>query len=116
MIDERRLRILETQVDALRTREKDSETRKTYDEVFDHAALLTIADLITDGVISTLDYPVSTGKKANVFHSTGPVGRAKALMIYRIANATFRNTSADIDVDPRFKAVKRPIHPTLWSW
>src|SRR2546426_272520 len=90
MIDERRLRILETQVDALRTREKDSETRKTYDEVFDHAALLTIADLITDGVISTLDYPVSTGKEANVFHATGPDGRAKAVKIYRIANATFR--------------------------
>src|SRR5213594_4288507 len=81
MIDERRLRILETQVDALRTKEKDSETRKTYDEVFDHAALLTIADLITDGVISTLDYPVSTGKEANVFHATGPDGRAKAVKI-----------------------------------
>src|SRR2546425_786324 len=99
MIDERRLRILETQVDALRTREKDSETRKTYDEVFDHAALLTIADLITDGVISTLDYPVSTGKEANVFHATGPDGRAKAVKIYRIANATFRNIAVYIDGD-----------------
>src|SRR5438132_1195428 len=116
MIDERRLRILETQVDALRTREKDSETRKTYDEVFDHAALLTIADLITDGVISTLDYPVSTGKEANVFDATGPDGRAKAVKIYRIANATFRNIAVYIDGDPRFKKVKRAIRPTLWAW
>jgi len=116
MIDERRLRILETQVDALRTREKDSETRKTYDEVFDHAALLTIAELITDGVISTLDYPVSTGKEANVFHATGPDGRAKAVKIYRIANATFRNIAVYIDGDPRFKKVKRAIRPTLWAW
>jgi len=116
MIDERRLRILETQVDALRKKEKDSETRKTYDEVFDHAALLTIADLITDGVISTLDYPVSTGKEANVFHATGPDGRAKAVKIYRIANATFRNIAVYIDGDPRFKKVKRGIRPTLWAW
>src|SRR2546425_364252 len=116
MIDERRLRILETQVDALRTREKDSETRKTYDEVVDAAALLTIADLITDGVISTLDYPVSTGKEANVFHATGPDGRAKAVKIYRIANATFRNIAVYIDGDPRFKKVKRAIRPTLWAW
>src|SRR5213594_526877 len=116
MIDERRLRILETQVDALRTKEKDSETRKTYDEVFDHAALLTIADLITDGVISTLDYPVSTGKEANVFHATGPDGRAKAVKIYRVANATFRNIAVYIDGDPRFKKVKRAIRPTLWAW
>src|SRR2546430_2558278 len=109
MIDERRLRILETQVDALRTREKDSETRKTYDEVFDHAALLTIAELITDGVISTLDYPVSTGKEANVFHATGPDGRAKAVKIIRIANATFRNIAVYIDGDPRFMKVKRAV-------
>src|SRR5881628_2503489 len=107
MFDYRRMRQLEIQVDALRTNEKDSESRKTYDEVFDHAALLTIADLITDGVISTLDYPVSTGKEANVFHATGPDG---------IANATFRNISVYIDGDPRFKKVKRAIRPTLWAW
>src|SRR5207245_7236619 len=109
MIDERRMRGLEAQVDALRTKEKDSDTRKTYDEVFDHAALLTIAQLITDGVLSTLDYPVSTGKEANVFHATGPDRRAKAVKIYRIANATFRNIAVYIDGDPRFKKVKRAI-------
>src|SRR5437870_929578 len=116
MFDDRRMRQLEIQVDALRTNEKDSESRKTYDEVFDHAALLTIADLITDGVISTLDYPVSTGKEANVFHATGPDGRGKAVNIYRIANATFRNTAVYIDADPRFKKVKRAIRPTLFAW
>ena len=31
MMDERRLHQLEAQVDALRTKEKDSEARKTYD-------------------------------------------------------------------------------------
>src|SRR2546427_13106542 len=116
MFDDRRMRQLEIQVDALRTNEKDSESRKTYDEVFDHAALLTIADLITDGVISTLDYPVSTGKEANVFHATGPDGRAKAVKIYRIANATFRNISVYIDGAPRFKKVKRALGPALWAW
>src|SRR2546421_6648280 len=97
MIDERRLRILETQVDALRTREKDSETRKTYDEVFDHAARLTIAERITDGVISTLDYPVSTGKEANVFHATGPDGRAKAVKIFFFFSSRRRHTRSDRD-------------------
>ena len=116
MIDDRRMRQLETQVDALRTKEKDSETRKTYDEVFDHAALLTIASLIGDGVISTLDYPVSTGKEANVFHGTDAQGRAKALKIYRVANATFRNIAVYIEGDPRFKRVKRAIRPTIFAW
>jgi RIO kinase 1 len=116
MIDDRRMRLLEIQVDALRTREKDSGTRKTYDEVFDHAALLTIAQLITDGVISTLDYPVSTGKEANVFHATSPQGQARAVKIYRIATATFHNIAVYIEGDPRFKKVKRAIRPTIFAW
>src|SRR5436853_7631447 len=106
MFDDRQMRHLETQVDALRTKQKDSATRKTYDQVFDHAALLTIASLITDGVISTLDYPVSTGKEANVFNATDAAGRAKALKIYRINTATFRNIALYIEGDPRFKGVE----------
>src|SRR5213592_983084 len=83
MFDDRQMRHLETQVDALRMKQKDSATRKTYDQVFDQAALLTIASLISDGVISTLDYPVSTGKEANVFHATDAAGRAKAQKEYK---------------------------------
>jgi RIO kinase 1 len=116
MIDERRMQHLERQVDALRSKEKDSSTRKTYDQVFDRAALLTIASLIGDGVISTLDYPVSTGKEANVFHGTDASGRAKALKIYRIATATFRNIALYIEGDPRFKRVKRGTKPTIFAW
>lgn len=116
MIDDRRMRRLESQVDALRTKVKDSSTRKTYDQVFDHAALLTIASLIGDGVISTLDYPVDTGKEASVFHATDAKGRAKAVKIYRIANATFRNIAVYIEGDPRFKRVKRAMKPTIFAW
>ena len=116
MIDERRMQHLERQVDALRTKTKDSATRKTYDQVFDHAALLTIASLIGDGVISTLDYPVSTGKEASVFHGTDASGRGKALKIYRIATATFRNIALYIEGDPRFKRVKRGTKPTIFAW
>jgi len=110
------MRQLEIQVDALRKTEKDSATRKTYDQVFDHAALLTIAQLMTDGVISTLDYPVSTGKEANVFHGTDREGRAKALKIYRIATKTFRNIAVYIEGDPRFKKVKKATKPTIFAW
>src|SRR5881398_644674 len=116
MFDDRQMRHLETQVDALRTKQKDSATRKTYDQVFDQAALPTIASLISDGVISTLDYPVSTGKEANVFHATDAAGRAKALKIYRINTATFRNIALYIEGDPRFKRVKRATKPTIFAW
>lgn len=116
MIDDRRLRHLESQVDALRTRDKDSASRKTYDQVFDRPALLNIAKLISDGVLSTLDYPVSTGKEANVFHGTDPKGLALAVKIYRINTATFRNIARYIEGDSRFRGVKRGTKPTILAW
>ena len=107
--------LLESQIDALRTREKDSDALKTYDEVFDHACLMVLQGLIGDGVFQTLDYPVSTGKEANVFHATGD-GKAKAVKIYRISNATFKNIATYIAGDPRFKRVKRATKPTIFAW
>lgn len=116
MIDEKALRQLESRVDSLRTREKDSDVRKTYDQVFDRRALLNLAKLISEGTLSTLDYPVSTGKEANIFHATDRDGRAKAVKIYRVANATFRNIARYIEGDPRFKGVKRGTRPTILAW
>ncbi len=116
MIDDRALQRLESQVDALRTREKDSEALKTYDQVFDRACLLLLQRLISEGAFSTLDYPVSTGKEAVVFHGTTPEGKARALKIYRISNSTFRNIATYIEGDPRFKRVKRATKPTIFAW
>lgn len=115
-MDDRRTHALELQVDALRTRDKDSASRKTYDEVFDHAALLNLQKLINAGHLSTLDYPVSTGKEANVFHGTDAKGRGKAVKIYRINTATFRNLARYIEGDPRFKNVKRGTKPMILAW
>ncbi|HEY7588102.1 MAG TPA: serine protein kinase RIO [Thermoplasmata archaeon] len=116
MIDERHLHLLESQIDAMRTREKDSDARKTYDQVFDRACLLVLQGLISEGTLSTLDYPVSTGKEASVFHGTSDSGKAKAVKIYRIATATFKNIAVYIEGDTRFKRVKRATKPTIFAW
>lgn len=116
MLSDRRLNQLEAQVDALRSKEKDSEARKTYDQVFDHPCLLVLQDLIGEGVFATLDYPVSTGKEAVVFHASGADGSGKAVKIYRISNSTFKTISVYIEGDPRFKRVKKATKPTLFAW
>lgn len=116
MLDEKTTRRLESQVDGLRAREKDSEARKTYDQVFDKRALLNLAKLISEGTLATLDYPVSTGKEANIFHATDGDGQAKAVKIYRVSNSTFRNIARYIEGDPRFKGVKRGTRPTILAW
>ena len=116
MLDERRLNQLEAQVDALRSKEKDSEARKTYDQVFDRACLLVLQRLIGEGTFATLDYPVSTGKEAVVFHASAGDGTGKAVKIYRISNSTFKTISVYIEGDPRFKRVKKATKPTLLAW
>ncbi len=116
MLDDRRLNQLEAQVDALRSKEKDSQARKTYDQVFDHACLLVLQQLIGESVFATLDYPVSTGKEAVVFHASAADGSGKAVKIYRISNSTFKTIAVYIEGDPRFKRVKKATKPTLFAW
>lgn len=116
MIDERKIRQLEAQIDAWRMRVRDDDERKTYDEVFDKRTLLLIAKLISDGVLSTVDYPVSTGKEGNVFHATASDGGALAVKIYRVSNATFKNISRYILGDPRFRNVRRTQQDIIYAW
>ncbi len=97
-------------------REKDADNRKTYDEVFDRATLLIIYKLITNKVILSVDYPISTGKEGNVFKGTTPEGKAVALKIYRMATATFKNIIRYIDGDPRFKNIKRNHRSIIYTW
>jgi len=115
MIDDRRMRQLDARIDEMRTRVKGADDRKTYDEVFDKATLLLIAKLINDGIIETVDYPVSSGKEGNVFHATGPEG-ALALKIYRVNTATFRNMANYVLGDPRFKNVRRTQRDIIFAW
>ncbi len=116
MLDERRLHQLETAVDALKSKEKDSEAQKTYDQVFDRACLLVLQRLIGEEVFATLDYPVSTGKEAVVFHASTADGTGEAVKIYRITNSTFKTISVYIEGDPRFKRVRKATKPTLFAW
>ncbi len=115
MIDEKKLRLLESRIDGWRIRIKDTDQVKIYDEVFDQKTLMAIYKLINDGIVSTIDYPVSTGKEGNVFHGTTSRG-AVAVKIYRVSNATFRNISKYILGDPRFKGLKGNRRKLICAW
>jgi RIO kinase 1 len=116
VLDDRRLKRLDRRVDAARFRPRDTDDRQVLDEVFDRRALEALSKLISDKVLDTVDYPVSTGKEGNVFHATAPGGRALALKIYRVSNATFRNLSKYIVGDPRFKRSGRSHREMIEAW
>ncbi len=71
-------------------RRKEREQRKLLDEFFDHATLLAVSRVINRGLFDAIDYPISTGKEGGVFRATKDAGW-RAVKIYRISNATFRN-------------------------
>ncbi len=94
----------------------EDEDRKTMDEVFDKPALLTIYKLMTDGFIDTIDFPISTGKEANVFRVTSLDSVFYALKIYRTSNLTFKRISRYIEGDPRFKGIYNSRRKVIFAW
>jgi len=111
------LRELDLKMNKMLSEEKsDSERRKILDEVFDQNTLLAIYRLINRKVLSTLDFPISTGKEANVFHATSPDGRHLAVKIYRVGNADFKNKWKYILGDPRFKNIRQGSRNIILEW
>jgi RIO kinase 1 len=95
---------------------REAEDRKTLDEVFDRQTLLILYKFISNGHLETLDYPVSTGKEANVFHGTNPQGGSVAVKIFRTNTATFRSFMTYIAGDPRFGHVRPNRRDIVYVW
>jgi RIO kinase 1 len=79
---------------------------KIESEVFDRATLLVLSKMIKKRIIETVDYPVSTGKEANVFRATTPSGETVAIKIYKVETAHFFRKSGYLEGDPRFQKIK----------
>ena len=97
-------------------RKRDANERKTLDEVFDRPTLLVLYKLISNGWLETVDYPLSTGKEANVFHATTPQGGSLAVKIFRTNTATFRSFMTYIAGDPRFGHVRPNRRDIVYVW
>jgi RIO kinase 1 len=109
-------RRIERERDSWRMRRKDSDDRKTYDEVFDKRNLMRVYKLFSDGVIDILDFPISTGKEGNVFRAVAPDGTLLAVKIYRTSTATFKDMAKYIQGDPRFKGVTGNRRKMIMAW
>jgi RIO kinase 1 len=114
--DDKRLGELEKKVLAYRFRIRDADERKTYDEVFDQDTLLTLYDLMSDGVLNTLDFPIATGKEGNVFRATTSDGDYLAVKIYRVSNATFNNIQRYVMGDERFRNIGKNRRRGIFLW
>ncbi|MBM4247967.1 MAG: serine protein kinase RIO [Euryarchaeota archaeon] len=110
------LDFLETRVDALKHRDKDQdEMRRTGSEIFDERTLMVLYKLLSTGVFDTLEFPISTGKEANIFRGTKG-DRFVAVKIYRVATATFKSFGKYIIGDPRFRSIGRDHRGLIGLW
>jgi RIO kinase 1 len=74
-------------------RYKETQQRKLLDEFFDHATLLAVSRLVSQGQFESIDFPISTGKEGGVFRATKGA-EFRAVKVYRIGNTTFRHLPA----------------------
>lgn len=94
---------------------KSSEDRNTYDEVFDKRTLLAFYYLFNHSILDTLNFPISTGKEANIF-----IGKKEkktyAVKIYRTSNANFNAIINYIEGDYRFDKIKKTKDNIIYLW
>ena len=96
-------------------RRKEREQRKLLDEFFDHATLLAVSRLVNRGLFDAIDYPISTGKEGGVFRATKGDGY-RAVKIYRISNAMFRNLPAYAMEELRREASAKNYGGLIFAW
>ncbi len=103
----------------LQTRElfnKSGFDRKTLSEVFDRQTLLHIGKLISDHIIEYVDFPISTGKEANIFRAVTPQQSFVVLKIYRTSTLTFKHITNYIEGDPRFRFTTKNRRGIIIEW
>lgn len=95
---------------------KDSEQLKIYQGVFDDYTLKTLVVLASRRYFNTLDYPISTGKEADVYRATMKDGGHVAVKIYRIETSNFRNMYDYLAGDIRFSHIRKNKRAIIKTW
>jgi len=90
----------------LKEKHQLKERFKTESEVFDKLTLMILSRLLKKGILASVDYPVSTGKEANVFRATTAEGSFVAVKIYKVETAQFFRKEEYLEADPRFGRIK----------
>lgn len=107
---------LDQKIDKSRILDKDSDTLKSIESVFDFQTSLLIFKMMNSGILKEIGFCVSTGKEANVYHGYGIKGEELAIKIYRTASAEFKKNWIYVQGDPRFKNYKKGTYSFIYTW
>ena len=95
---------------------RDSDERKTVEEVFDKATNFALSELIARGDLSYLNGVVRSGKEARVYWGVASDGSPRAVKIYLTATAEFKKRMRYVAGDKRFKQLPGSIRQMIKLW
>jgi RIO kinase 1 len=95
---------------------KEADRLKIYQGVFDDYTFRTLIDLASKGYFNTLDYPISTGKEADVYRATMKDHTHRAIKIYRVETSNFRHMYNYLAGDIRFSNIKKNKRSVIAAW
>ncbi len=95
---------------------KDSDQRKSMEEVFDRATLLAVEELVSRKDLSDLYGVVSSGKEARVYYGADADGGPVAVKIYLTSTAGFKRRLEYMAGDRRFGKLPSSSRDVIYLW
>lgn len=95
---------------------RDSNERKTVEEVFDKATNFALNELMARGELSYLNGVVRAGKEARVYWGVTADGSPRAVKIYLTASAEFKKRMRYVAGDKRFQQLPGSVRQMIRLW
>ena len=95
---------------------KRSEDYQVFDNVFDVPTLMTINQMIDDGIIKHVRGSLAAGKESKVYLAVAPDESLRILKIYLTVSAEFKKRMQYIAGDPRFSDIKKGSRNLMTLW
>ena len=95
---------------------KDSDQRKSMEEVFDRATLLAVEELVSRKDLSDLYGVVNSGKEARVYYGVGTGQEPLAVKIYLTSTSEFKRRMGYIAGDRRFGKLPSNSRDAIYLW
>lgn len=95
---------------------RENSTLKIYQGIFDDCTMKTLVKLAGKRHFDSIDYPISTGKEADVYRATKSGVEFLAIKIYRIETSNFKAMQNYLIGDIRFDKTKSSKRSIVETW
>lgn len=95
---------------------KDSDQRKSMEEVFDRSTLLAVEELVSRKDLADLFGVVNSGKEARIYYGIDNDGKPLAVKIYLTSTSEFKRRLAYVAGDRRFGKLPSNSREAIYLW